>query len=230
MNDLFDLIYAKDSETRIITAENVYGEKGKACMAQYSPTPQPEVEKIGQPWSLYNDFCPARELGEGHKVRASIPLYPHSVTTLMDVDGPGSITHIWLTTSNERYSSLILRFYWDDETTPSVEVPVGDFFCTGWRMRSNVLALPVNVNPIGGNNMFFKMPFRKHARITIENTSDSTSPNFFYAISFEVCEVPDDALYFHAQYRRENKTQYLRDYTILDNVKGKGHWAPSIRD
>jgi len=118
-----------NAKTRSITAENVYGEKGKGGMAEVGDIPQPETEKIGQGWE--NNKC-ARDLGKKWKVRPCISLEKESVTTIMDVDGPACIQHIWITVDNKRFRDLIIRVYWDGEEKPSVESPVGDFFCNGF--------------------------------------------------------------------------------------------------
>ncbi len=207
--------------TRSITAENVYGEKGRGGMAEVSDAPQEAVTRLGQHWQRQEA---ARDLGRPWKVRPCITLPKQMTTTLMDVAGPGVIQHIWITVEPKRYRDLILRMYWDDEETPSVEVPVGDFFCNGWG-RANVLALPINVNTSGGFNCYFPMPFRKHARITVENRAPEEVPGFFYAINYTLTDVDDDDAYFHAQFRRVNPLRYMDDYVILDGVKGKGQYA-----
>ncbi len=207
--------------TRSITAENVYGERGRGGMAEVSDTPQEEVTRIGQGWYRQE---PARDLGRPWKIRPCITLPKQSTTTLMDVAGPGVIQHIWITVEAKRYRDLILRMYWDGEDAPSVEAPVGDFFCNGWG-RANVLALPINVNPSGGFNCFFPMPFRQHARITVENRAPDEVAGFFYAINYALTDVEDDDAYFHAQFRRANPLKYGDDYVILDGVKGRGQYA-----
>jgi hypothetical protein len=211
------------AETRSVTAENVYGAKGRGGMADLSAAPQPEVVRIGQKW--VGPYPAARDLGRGWKVRPKLSLEPQSVTTIMDVNGPGVIQHIWITIKTEFYRDLILRIYWDGEQEPSVEAPVGDFFCSGFRTPVDVRALPINVNPYGGLNSFFPMPFRRHARITIENRKPAECQHFFYAINYVLIEVPADEAYFHAQFRRTNPLPYRRDYTILDGVKGRGHYV-----
>jgi len=220
---LDNIMKLSNAVTRSITAENVYGEKGNGGMAELSATPQSEVARIGQKWDGANP-C-ARDLGRGWKVRPCITLPKESTTTLMDVDGPGVIQHIWITTGPANYRDLILRFYWDGETVPSVEVPVGDFFCNGWKTRTNILALPINVNPSGGFNCYFPMPFRKHARITVESRLPADTGGFFYAINYALTEVADNDAYFHAQFRRTNPLPYKEDYVILDGVKGKGQYV-----
>jgi hypothetical protein len=220
---LGNIMKLSDAMTRSITAENVYGEKGKAGMAEVSATPQAEVKKIGQKWDGANG-C-ARDLGRTWKVRPCITVPKGETSTLMDVDGPGVIQHIWITVDSKRFRDLILRMYWDGEKTPSVEAPLGDFFCNGWKTRTNVLSLPINVNPAGALNCFFPMPFRKHAKITVENRAPEDAGGFFYAINYALTEVEKDDAYFHAQFRRANPLVYKDDHVILDGVKGKGQYV-----
>ena len=219
---LGNIMKLSNAVTRSITAENVYGLKAKGGMADLTDEPQEEVVRIGQKWDGPNP-C-AKDLAKTWKVRPCITLPKESTSTLMDVPGPGVIQHIWITVDPKRYRDLILRMYWDDEDSPSVEVPVGDFFCNGWKTPTVILALPINVNPTGGFNCFFPMPFRKHVRITIENRAPEEVQGFFYAINFAETDIDPDDAYFHAQFRRTNPLSYMQDYTILEGVKGKGHY------
>ncbi len=212
-----------NEKTRSVTAENVYGEKGRGGMAEVSQTPQEEVVKIGQHWDGPN-AC-ARDLGRKWKVRPCITLPAGKVTPLMDVAGPGRIQHIWITVDAKFYRDLILRIYWDGEADPSVETPLGDFFCNGWKTRVNIMAIPINANPSGGFNCYFPMPFRTHARITIENRSPSSVGGFFYAVNYAQGSVGHEEVYFHAQFRRTNPLPYKQDYVILDGVRGQGHYV-----
>ena len=225
MNSFASITRVTNGKTRLITAENVYGEKGKGGMADPFGPMQPEVERIGQ---LPSITPAARELGQKWKVRPCVSLPAQSVTTLMDVDGPGTITHIWMTTAPDAYRDLILRVYWDDEETPSIESPLGDFFACPFKKQLKITAIPMNVNPTGAMNCYFPMPFRKHARMTIENREPQARDCFFYAISYELGEVADDEAYFHAQFRRANPLPYMEDYTIVDGIRGKGHYVGTV--
>lgn len=220
---LGNIMKLSNAQTRSITAENVYGEKGKGGMARVSDTPQPEVKKIGQVWGAANP-C-SRDLGRGWKVRPCITVPAGKTTTLMDVKGPGVIQHIWITVGGNHYRDLNVRMYWDGEKSPSVECPIGDFFCNGFKTRANVLAMPINVNPSGGFNCYFPMPFRKRARITVENRSPGDIGGFFYASNYALTKVDEDDAYFHAQFRRTNPLPYKEDYVILDDIKGKGQFV-----
>jgi len=126
---------------------------------------------------------------------------------LLNDRGPGIITHIWFTiASPESYhlKKLVLRMYWDDEPTPSVETPVGDFFGLGLGDYFQFDAIPLAVASDKALNCFFPMPFRKHARITVTNEGRQDVDAFYFNIDYQSLnkELPADTLYFHAQYRQ----------------------------
>lgn len=205
---LGNLAQISNAVTRSISAENPSGAKGQGGMA---------VEGTGA--------VAARELGQGWKVSPSIHIEGKSTVTLADIEGPGAIQHIWLTVHPFAWRQLILHMYWDDEETPSVEVPLGDFFCNGWGVRCNISSLPVAVNPAGGFNCYWEMPFRKRARITVENLSADEVRGFYYQIDYTLTDVPADRAYFHAQWRRSNPLPYMENHTLLDGVQGQGHYV-----
>jgi hypothetical protein len=204
---LGNLSRLSNAETRSISAENPTGEKGKGGMA---------TEGTGQ--------RAGRELGQGWKISPCLDLAPESTVTLADVAGPGAIQHVWITVHPDWWRKLVLRMYWDGEEMPSIEVPLGDFFCNGWSVCCNVNSLPVAVNPAGGFNCYWEMPFRQHACITIENLGLEQCRGFFYQITYTLTGVPDDAAYLHAQYRRNNPLPYGDVHTLLDGVRGQGHY------
>lgn len=165
----------------------------------------------------------SRDLGQGWKVSPSVVIKSHTTFTIAEIDGPGSVQHIWMTpTGNWRYS--ILRFYWDDETTPSVEVPVGDFFGMGWGQYSPLQSMAVCVNPGSAFNCYWPMPFRKKCRITMENIDDKEMV-LYYQVDYILTQVPDDAAYFHAQFRRVNPLPYKQNFVLVDSIQGKGQYV-----
>jgi hypothetical protein len=166
----------------------------------------------------------ARDLGEGWKISPAISIPGNTSVILADIEGPGAIQHIWMTCFQEDWRSLVLRMYWDGEETPSVETPYGDFFCNGWCQHSNINSYPVAVNSVGGMNSYWVMPFQKSAKITIENIDDQPI-TLFYQITYTLTEIPDDMAYFHAQWRRNNPLKYKEVHTIVDGVKGQGHYV-----
>ncbi len=194
------------AKSRSISAENFTGEKGKAGMA---------TEGTGA-------SC-ARDLGQGWKISPSIRIEAGETFNLADIQGSGAIQHIWMTpTGHWRFS--ILRIYWDDQEQPAVECPVGDFFACGWQKYAPLSSLAVCVNPGSALNCYWEMPFRKRCRITMTNIA--TEPMvLYYQIDYTLTDVPDDAAYFHAQFRRTNPLPYKEVYTILDGVRGQGHYV-----
>jgi hypothetical protein len=205
-NNLGDLYRLSNAHSFSIGPENLTGEKGKGAMAAEGTASRA-----------------ARDLGQGWKVNPFIVINPGQKFTLAEIKASGAIQHIWMTpTGNWRLS--ILRMYWDDEQNPSVEVPVGDFFAMGWGKYAPISSLPVCVNPGSAFNSYWPMPFRKSAKITLENLDDKPM-TIYYQIDYSQSDVPSDAAYFHAQFRRVNPLPYKQAYTILDNVKGKGHYV-----
>jgi len=166
---------------------------------------------------------PARRLGQGWKVSPYITIAAGATVTLADISGQGAIQQIWMTPTG-LWRSSILRFYWDDQTLPSVECPVGDFFACGWNRYAQVSSLAVCVNPGSAFNCYWEMPFRKRARITMTNASESAMI-LYYQINYTLTEVVGDAAYFHAQFRRVNPLPYKEVYTILEGVRGHGHYV-----
>ncbi len=203
-----------NAETRSISPENFTGEKGKGGMASQ------EDKGIR---NKANAAEVARDLGQGWKVNPFIIIKPGETFTLAEIDGSGSIQHIWMTpTGNWKFS--IIRMYWDDEKEPSVECPVGDFFAMGWNVYAPLSSLAVCVNPGSAFNCYWPMPFRKKCKITMENINDKDEMRLYYQIDYTLTEVPDDAAYFHAQFRRSNPNM-TSVHTLLDGVKGQGQYV-----
>jgi len=203
---LGNLSLISSAKTRSISPENFTGEKGEGGKA---------TEGTGA-------GC-ARDLGQGWKVSPSVRITAGQTFTLAEIDGPGAIQQIWMTpTGHWRFA--ILRIYWDDQEHPSVECPVGDFFACGWQKYAQVSSLAVCVNPGSAFNCYWEMPFRKKCRITVENIA-ADDMTLYYQVNYTLTEVPEDAAYFHAQFRRTNPLPYKDVYTILDGVKGQGQYV-----
>ena len=132
---------------------------------------------------------------------------PGEVLTLLDADGPGTISHVWFTISSQEpyhLKRLVLRMYWDGEATPSVETPLGDFFGLGLGAYVSWQSQMLSVGSNKALNCFFPMPYRKHARITVTNDGKDSVPSFYYNIDYrtETHPFPASTLYFHAQYHQ----------------------------
>jgi hypothetical protein len=169
----------------------------------------------------------AKDLGRGWKVNPYIVIPAGTTFTLGEAAGPGVINHLWMTLGGAAdYRSAILRIFWDGEATPSVETPAGDFFAAGWGRGAEpvINSAVVAVNPGSGLNSFWQMPFRKRARLTLENRG-SKSLTIYYQIDYSLTAVPANAGYFHAQFRTGKADPAAGAYTLLDGVKGQGQYV-----
>lgn len=170
--------------------------------------------------------------------------------TVLDEAGPGIITHVWFTiASPEQFylKKIVLRMYWDGETTPSVEAPIGDFFGLGLGQYFLFQSTPLAVASDKALNSFFEMPFRKNARITITNQGAEAIDALYFNVDYKAYAhpLPPDTLYFHAQYRqaapakgwtnqwKSNGEPAVNDKKNLDgdgnyvwmDAKGSGHFV-----
>lgn len=155
-------------------------------------------------------------------------LDPGKTLVLLDASGPGEVTHVWMTIADrERFhlKKLVLRMYWDGEKSPSVEAPVGDFFGLGLGEYVNYQSTPLMVAPDNALNCFFPMPFRKHALITVTNEGKEPVNNYYYNIDYREypSPLPENTLYFHAQYRQA--TPNHGDPTATINLDGKNNYV-----
>ena len=205
--DLGNLSRLSRAKTRSISPENFTGEKGQGGMSVDGPAANA-----------------ARGLGQGWKVSPYIVLEPGETRDLADIEGAGAIQSIWMTLAGGKWRHAILRAYWDGQEHPSIECPTGDFFANGWESFAQVTSLPVCVNPGRAFNCYWEMPFRSRARFTMTNLS-AEKLVVYYQINYALTEVPEDVAYFHAQFRRTNPLPYKEVYTILDGVKGRGHFV-----
>ncbi len=164
---------------------------------------------------------------------------PGATHVLMDEKGPGIITHIWLTFLGPEpqdwaregaadHQEMLLRIYWDGNPRPAVEAPVGDFFANCFGARREVISLPVVVEDGDSYNCFWRMPFRKSARVEIVNQSTKQIALLYYNIDWvQLDRLPRGTPYFHAQYRQEYPVTPGRDYVVLE-TRGRGHYVGTV--
>jgi hypothetical protein len=164
---------------------------------------------------------------------------PGETHVLMDEKGPGAITHMWITflgpepqgwapKGAANHQEMLLRIYWDDQKRPAIEAPVGDFFANCFGLRREVISMPVIVEDADSYNCFWHMPFRKSARIEIVNQSEKSIALLYYNIDWiKKDKLPEDAPYFHAQYRQEYPVEKGKDYVMLE-TQGKGHYVGTV--
>jgi len=209
-----DSIYhPREAESRSISAENPDGRRGGGARADGEST------LMDRSWEA------ARDLGVGWKCSPCKPLEAGETFVFADIEGPGVIRHIWITTQQERLRNLSLRVYWDGADEPAICCPLGDFFCQAWNQYTQLDAIPINVNSRGGMNCYLPMPFRRHARLVVTNDGDEDVRAFFYTVNYTLEAVTDDACYLQASWRRENPTVPGRDLVIAEDIAGRGHFV-----
>jgi len=159
------------------------------------------------------------------------PIKPGETRTIGDVAGPGVITHIWITIATpEHYhlKKIVLRMYWDDQDSPAVETPIGDFFGLGLGEYFVYESGPLSVGSQKALNAYFPMPFRKSAKITVTNEGDDPIRAFYYNIDWQKHEsLPSDVAYFHAEYRQAAPTPgWTTDWNRNADPKVNQHRNP----
>lgn len=164
---------------------------------------------------------------------------PGETQVLLDEQGLGVITHLWITflgpepqawakNGSANHQEMLLRMFWDGRERPAVEAPLGDFFANCFGRRSEVISQPVVVEDADSYNCYWRMPFRKSARIEIVNQSDKPISLLYYNIDWIKKEtLPEDTPYFHAQYRQEYPVQAGQDYVVLE-TEGRGHYVGTV--
>jgi len=215
MCNMSSLARLSNAKTRSICGENRSGAKSGGARDF------PPVGEDGKSTGA------AKDLGQGWKVHPCDEIAISETFVLADIEGPGCIQHIWMTPTGD-YRTTILRIYYDGSDVPAVECPIGDFFAsafTSFDTYAHINSLAICVNPGNAFNCYWPMPFKKRILMTLENISELEAKNVFYQIDYALNDVPDDAAYFHAQFRRVNLVKKGDVYTIVDGVKGKGHYV-----
>ena len=215
MCNMSSLARLSNAKTRSICGENRSGSKSGGGRDF------PPVGEDGKPTGA------AKDLGQGWKVHPCDKIEIGETFVLADIEGPGCVQHIWMTPTGD-YRTTILRIYYDGSDVPSVECPVGDFFAsafTSFNTYAHINSLAICVNPGNAFNCYWPMPFKKRILMTLENISELEAKNVFYQIDYALNDVPEDAAYFHAQFRRVNPVKKGDVYTIVDGIKGKGHYV-----
>ncbi len=166
-------------------------------------------------------------------------LAPGDTLPLLDTAGPGEISHIWVTIAsgeNFHLKKIVLRIFWDGETSPSVEAPIGDFFGLGLGSYFLYQSTPLAVGGDKALNCFFPMPFQKQARVAVTNEGHERVGALYWNIDFRAYRspLPPDTPYFHAQYRQATPNKgVVGSKTNLDGknnyvwmeATGRGHFA-----
>jgi hypothetical protein len=159
-------------------------------------------------------------------------IMPGETFVMADLTGPGVVSHIWLTVADNEYAwprLVRLRIYYDGKKTPSVDVPLGDFFGVGHGYERQLDSLPVRDSSFGrARNSYWPMPFRKSCRITATDEGNRPVTMFYYHVDWQKhTSLPPDVAYFHAYYRQELPAISGRNYEFL-SVRGKGHYVGTV--
>ncbi len=211
--NLDTIFQIRNAQSRSISAENPDGARAGGGRATAETTLHPGSADA------------ARELGQGWKVSPCASIPAGSVFTMARITGPGVVRHVWITVAPEFLRNLALEVYYDGASTPGISVPLGDFFCQAWGVRSAVLAIPVNVNSSGGMNSFWPMPFCSSIEMRVRNDGATDCEHFFYTVNYTLEEVADDAAYLQASWQRTNPLVPGTDLTIVGEATGRGHFV-----
>ncbi len=172
----------------------------------------------------------ASKLGVGRKGAPAITLLAGKTVTLCDVQGPGTIRHIWMTTSNNptNLRSLVLRAWWDGQAHPSIECPIGDFMGFAHGRVVGYFSAVHSLGRNAGMNLWLPMPFARSAKFTLTNEGKDNVP-LFYQMDYTVGDrLPADVGRLHVLFRRENPTAEKRDFELLPRRTGKGRYIGAL--
>lgn len=196
-------------QSRAVTQENIRGEKGRGGMEENGKKGRPAFRNIA----------------------------PGETKVLCDIEGQGMIRHLWMTLGRpdtqhrlpEIKRNLIIKMYWDHAEHPSVIAPVGDFFGVAHGRTTHYMSMLLGTPQGLGNQCYFRMPFRRNAKITVTNEASVNLDWLFYQVDYTLGDtITDDMGYFHAHFRRENPTTLNVDYTLLDVKDAAGVYVGAV--
>ena len=188
---------------------------------------------------LYDPSAPPKSDLEEKSNRDNFRVPPGATHVIMDVEGPGVITHMWITflgpephpwakDGSANHQEMLLRIYYDGSDRPGVEAPVGDFFGGCFGKRAEVVSTAVIVEGGDAYNCFWHMPFRKSCRVEIVNESDKPISLLYYNVDWiKRDSLPEDTPYFYAQYTQSYPLETGKPYTLLE-TEGKGHYVGTV--
>lgn len=157
----------------------------------------------------------------------AVPVEAGQSATVLDVQGAGAITHLWFTINSRdplHLKNLVMRAWWDGEDSPSVEVPIGDFFGLGLGEYFTYQSALTTVAPMKALNAYFEMPFARAAKVTVTNEGSVRTDNLYFAADYVTfAALPEDVGRFHAQYRQSApETSTMNDWKV--------NWDKSVND
>ncbi len=172
----------------------------------------------------------ASNLGPGRKGSPSRQIKPGETVQLCDIEGPGTIRHIWMTTAREPavQRACVIRAYWEGQEHPSLECPIGDLFGFAHGKITSYHSAVHSVGPTGGRNLWLPMPFAKRAKMTFTNEGEKAVPLFYQIDYTRGDEHPRDVGRLHVLFRRENPTTEKKDFELLPKRSQKGRFLGSV--
>ena len=164
----------------------------------------------------------------GAKGSAFTTLKAGESKTLLDISQAGIIQRMWLTINDRSpimLRSLRLKIYWDQASTPAVDVPLGDFFGFGVGKMTAFQSVLFS-SPEGRSfNCYIPMPFAKGAKVVLTNGSAKNLDLLFFDIDFITLDKPDKkSLYFHSLWRKSADTTLGKDVDLLPRISGRGRF------
>jgi hypothetical protein len=172
----------------------------------------------------------ASNLGPGRKGSPSLEVKPGQTVQLCDIQGPGTIRHLWMTTEGDPViqRACVIRGWWEGQEHPSIECPIGDLFGFAHGKITSYQSAVHSCGPTGGRNLWLPMPFAKRARFTFSNEGTKSVP-LYYQINYTLGDKhPNDVGRLHVVFRRENPTVEKRDFELLPQRDQKGRFIGSI--
>ncbi len=172
----------------------------------------------------------ASNLGVGRKGSPSIHFKAGQTVQLCDIEGPGTIRHIWMTTANDpaNLRSLVIRAWWDNQEHPSIECPIGDFMGFAHGKVQGYYSAVHSLGLNAGMNIWLPMPFTEHARIELANEGEKDVP-IFYQIDYTIDDdLPADVGRLHVIFRRKNPTTKKEDFVLMPKRTGKGRFMGAL--
>jgi hypothetical protein len=210
--------YWEDSShavTRQTSAENHDGSHGGGAR---------DIPDPSDPWLIHSG--PAVQLGRGFKVRPYVPLSAGDTLVLAEIEGPGVITHLFLTTDARDLNQLRLRAYWDGAGDPLVDVPAGAFFGLGHPGRPHdIYSATIQVAPSRACSSYWPMPFSERARITLENEGPEDASIVAYRVAYEVGGAPHLLPRFRASWRQSTTNAAAPSHIVLPMTGGRGAYV-----
>jgi hypothetical protein len=230
---------------------NAAGAAASAPVAANAPAGQPDIPDELLAQARHRNYKTRRSSSWDRTGanRDAFPVDPGQELALLETTGAGAVTHLWFTIASPdpmHLKNLVLRAWWDGESTPSIEVPIGDFFGLGLGEYFVYQSALLAVAPIKALNAYFQMPFSNSARITVTNEGTVRTNALYYAIDYlTLPNLPADLGRFHAQYRQaapckgwtndwtSNGSPGINDRKNLDGkdnyvfleAKGRGHFV-----